>query len=48
MSRPIRYYPEPALLWLAGAVMVEVGPIRYFTEPAILFFAGTVMGKVAA
>ena len=35
----IRYFMEPAILWLAGMVMGEVGAHKIFTEPALLGFS---------
>ena len=46
--RRTAYFTEPALLWLAGTIVVEVGTITYMTEPALLWLAETVMGEVGA
>ena len=39
-------FTEPAMLWLAGTVMGEVGTRN--TKPVILWLAGTVMIEVGA
>ena len=46
-ARTVRYFTEPAIPWLAGAVM-DWELIRYFTEHELMRMAGAAKGEHGA